>query len=194
MKSENSLKKGPDDRLIVLVSGKKRSGKDYFARLLNEALNREFMNNPSYNKMSSQKLQFADPIKEILQVTLGLTETELDNLKNSDTIIEPFGKTMRQIIQHFGTNQMQSEFGKDVWVKQTLKRQVANVVIISDYRFLHESISDFTIRISGGDSSDDHISENELNDITMKYNINNDERGDLTEDVSYIVKEILKLL
>lgn len=56
MKSENSLKKGPDDRLIVLVSGKKRSGKDYFARLLNEALNREFMNNPSYNKMSSQKL------------------------------------------------------------------------------------------------------------------------------------------
>ena len=158
---------------IVLINGKKRAGKDYFAKSLKaelEALDK-----------TVAIFSFADPIKEILAKSLGITIQELDEYKNSNSEIYIKKRKItdaRKLLQNFGTEAMKSIFGEDVWVNLLEEKALSlnkDFVLVPDFRFLIEYISPYTVKIENKsiDSSDGHKSENELNDFEFNYIIDN---------------------
>lgn len=161
---------------IILINGKKRSGKDFFTEI--------FLSNVK----NGVRIAFADKVKEILATTFGISVQEFDNLKNTDP-------KYRKIIQRFGTDAMQTIFGKDVWVKfvvDFINSSNYDYYLIPDFRFEHEFINidgckTTTIKILGGDG-DTHISENGLNDFNFDYVLDNTKK-----DVSF-KDEILKVI
>lgn len=139
----NKLFKG--EKTIILISGKMRSGKDTIANILLERLNSE--------KCRPIILHFSDGMKEILSKTFDISVAELNDLKNNcnDLVLDAYTgashtrvcqTTMRKILQRFGTDAMQSVFGKDIWASlmQTKINNDTehNVFIIPDFRFKHE--------------------------------------------------------
>lgn len=169
---------------IFLIKGKKRSGKDFFGDLLEQAI--------ISNDESVLRISFADAVKDILCDTFDMELDELNEHKNNESIISINGKpvsNMRSIIQRFSTEGMQSVFGKSVWrdlLLNNLEECGAENVIITDWRFPHETITDaILIDITNESlvSTDTHISENLLNDQECDIYINNTDRPDLTNYV-----------
>lgn len=183
---------------IVLINGKKRHGKDHLARMLQSRL-----------KALDQKvdiMSFADPIKSIMAKTFDISRNQLEQFKNnpdrfllyymhknkridgtfdSEKIKEV---DFRKILQTFGTEAMKESFGDDVWVnllKTRAERSDADFIVVPDFRFLTEEISQCTIKIINDDiqSNDTHASENELNDFNFSYIIDNTGKPDLTPQV-----------
>jgi len=183
-------------KMIILINGKKRSGKDHFAKLLSNELHKLHK--------TTEIMSFADPIKEIIACTLGINIKELDIYKNNENytaaICREFNfasikhvKSIRTVIQTFGTEAMQNVFGKDVWVNKLYersKKSKADVIIVPDFRFLHEKISQFTINIIDNNikSEDSHASENSLDDFDFKYVIDNTGHPDLTQEARILAE------
>ena len=190
---------------IILINGKKRSGKNYAAQMIKEELD-----NRGY---TVQIIAFADPIKEIISTTFGMSLELLDIFKNQKqelyttrdnaTDEEIFmGDDLelvtdfRTILQRFGTEAMQTMFGKNVWVDLLLKRaQKSGVdfVIVPDFRFMTENIGFKSINIFNNDiidEDDKHASENELNDFIFDYVINNTGKPDLDFTICYLCNMI----
>lgn len=192
---------------VVLINGKKRSGKDYFANLLKDELNK--------NGKTADIFAFADPIKDILCTSFNIELRDFDNFKNdpktfsvdiiSHEALEVYHITnMREIIQHFGTEAMKKWFGEDVWVKLMLKQiyeSEADFVIVPDFRFLVEDlgiifdINTTPIKIINNDveTNDSHRSENELNNFYFMYTVDNTGYKDLTADVQKITSHLISL-
>lgn len=183
---------------LILINGKKRSGKDYFAELLAEELNNE--------GYSAEILSFADPIKDIIAQTFDISSEELDQFKNdAESIIVRNGgnqkiiSNFRLILQRFGTEAMKEYFGEDVWVQLLLQRaNEADVdfVLVPDFRFEIEAIDDgITVKIRNDEieknCTDNHRSENELNDFIFDYTIDNTGYKNITNDVQELVKQMV---
>lgn len=94
---------------IILISGKKRSGKDYFANILGSEITKHGKEFAVHH--------FADGMKRILAKTFNISVDYLNELKNNPETEACFNENMRTILQRFGTDAMQSEFGEDVWVQ-----------------------------------------------------------------------------
>ena len=189
----------------ILINGKKRSGKDYFAEQLKTELEK--------NGKSVFVISYADPIKDIISTTLELPMYDLDTFKNNP---EEYGlelkvypnnqpqviygyRTIREILQLFGTEAMKKWFGEDVWV-QLLKKHSENsgadYVLVPDFRFLSEYLDDsITVKIINNkenDNTDTHRSENELNDFIFDYEIDNTGYVDLTDQIEEFMFNIGK--
>ena len=83
---------------IFLISGAKRSGKDFIGEEIEKQLEEQ--------GQTAIILRFADSVKEILATSLDLTLDELNYLKNDETQkVQILGNelTMRFILQHFAT-------------------------------------------------------------------------------------------
>src|SRR5574344_1244920 len=96
---------------------------------------------------------------------LNISIDELNDLKNHEDQ-KICNTNMRSILQKFGTDIMQKQCGKDIWIKQVLTE---DNIIIPDVRFKHEfdAISKrggMLIKLLGG-KTDSHISETELDEI-----------------------------
>lgn len=150
-----------------MISGPSNSGKDYSAHLIQKHF-------PSY-----QIIHFADPVKQILADSFGITLEELENLKRDSKVTikgTRFNKKLdiRYILQHFATEGMQGAFGKTIWKTYLLNRIKQNPTdyIIPDFRFKHEDITlddleanIYRIRLTTDDiNTNSHISENDLDD------------------------------
>ena len=179
---------------IVLINGKKRAGKDYVARILQQELNK--------CGLTSCIESFADPIKDIIATTLGLTLSELDNFKNKKSLIVINGKEVcdaRLMLQRFGTEAMKSWFGDDVWAKllyENIKNIKADVIIVPDFRFnVEKRKNTFTLKVVNDNvdkaCDDNHQSENELNDFKFDHVIDNTGYKDITTGVNIVIKEML---
>jgi len=152
---------------VIYISGKKRAGKDTFANYL-----KVYLNSIGYK---TEIFSFADPLKDIMAITLGLSLQELDDLKNDTT------KPHRQYLQRFGSDGMKKYFGSKVWANLAdirIRNSRKQICIIPDLRFEHEinkNINHTVIRINGLENSekDTHISENSLDDYFFDYVINN---------------------
>lgn len=184
---------------LILVNGKKRSGKDWFAEKLQEELYK--------NKKTSEVMSFAEPIKNIIAQTLNISEQELDDYKNEK---RPLGinyakmdgysfeklTDFRAILQNFGTEAMKKWFGDDVWLNLFRKRfKTSNVdyIIVPDFRFRVEHIKNsITVKIKNDEvdstCTDTHASENELNCFKFDFIIDNSGQPDLTDQVQRFVK------
>lgn len=187
---------------IILINGKKRHGKDYLARMLQNEFTR-------FGE-TSQIMSFADPIKDIISTSFGITHNDLDLYKNKPTkytidFVEAAGlhgevlhvTNCRNILQKFGTEAMKKYFGEDVWANLLLneaQKSTAKFIIVPDFRFLCEHISPYTVKIKNDDipSDDMHRSENELNDFRFMSIIDNTGRRDLTIEVHELVQYMIK--
>lgn len=175
-------------KTIFLISGKKRSGKNFIGEILAEVLTEQ--------KKEVFITHFADPMKRIIAKTFDITLEQLDEYKNfnenfdiniagSYDSSEVFNFTdMRSILQRFGTEAMKPEFGEDVWsslCEKNISEQDKDYVIIPDFRFETEYLcfmganedkySVISIKIVNPDEDleDLHSSENSLDDFYFDY-------------------------
>jgi hypothetical protein len=159
----------------ILINGKKRAGKDFFASLLKAELD-----SAGY---TAEVLSFAGPIKDIMSIALNITHDELDEFKNSKASIYIQNKHVsdaRAVLQNFGTEAMQKYFGEDVWVNllcAQVEKTNADFIIVPDFRFFSEHLpGSVTVRIINSDTYstlDLHRSENELNEFVFDYELDN---------------------
>jgi len=166
---------------VIQISGKKRHGKDTVAAILKDKLS------------GAQVLSFAEPMKQIMATTLGISVEELDQRKNSDN-------EYRVMLQRLGSDAIKPLFGESVWA-DLMKAKLSNMpdeqlVIISDWRFNCEVLDDsFKLRIhrpSVPVDWDNHASEVELDTYEgFTYTLENPEgAGELLKEVDKLVVEI----
>lgn len=166
-----------------MLSGYKNCGKDWVAEKLHEHI------------VDSKVLAFAEPMKDILSKTLGVTLEEFDKCKNeeSNVLIDIEGEfdyininNVRQIIQRFGNEAMKTQFGETVWSDLLVsKLPEEGIVIVSDWRFLIEHDVVFkvanilTVRIQDDNlSAGEHASERELDSFDFDIVLNNTPKSD----------------
>lgn len=181
-------------KTIFLISGKKRSGKNFVGEILAEVL--------AEQEKEVFITHFADPMKRIIAKTFDITLEELDEYKNCDDvdiiITEvynsdftpcPFHETnFRRVLQRFGTEAMKPEFGEDVWsslCEKNISEQDKDYVIIPDFRFETEyscfvgankdKYNVISIKIINPDEDleDSHSSESSLEDFRFDYTYSN---------------------
>lgn len=176
---------------VILVGGKKRSGKDFVSDLIKRKLE-------SFDK-SVETIAFADEIKTILCTTLGITLEQFNDFKNNDETISFSDKTItfRNLIQNFGTDAMQTSFGKFVWrnkVMDFIEETDADYVIVTDFRFPAEYIESFTVNIVNEEiqTSDKHVSENSMDSWQWNYIIDNTGQKPI-EEINKHIDEMTKL-
>lgn len=173
---------------VIGITGPKRSGKDTSAMYLKSMF--------EYEPMA-----FADPMKDILCLTLGISRETLDDFKNNPSTNKIFGQEwdeysleynyefytdMRQVLQRFGTEAMKKHFGTDVWaqklVQDALTWDMENIVVsdlrfLNEYEYLKEYSDKLTIIRIHKDSKealeDAHSSEQEYKQIPSDYEISN---------------------
>ena len=188
---------------LILVSGKKRSGKDYSTSLLAGSLRSR--------GYSVEVKSFAEPMKQILSVIFGVSLGTIETAKNephnfpvvmtqsnTEANAVRFSTDMRQILQRFGSDSMKPIFGDDVWARlmdQYVQSSSADFIIVPDFRFLIEHIpSTITIRIKCNlaESADQHVSEIELDDFAFDYVLNNDNHQLTQQDLNNFVTVLLE--
>jgi len=186
-------------RTTVLINGKKRSGKDFCAELLKKSLE-------SRGK-TVQVISIAAPLKHIVQSVFKITTKELDYFKNNPTDVKIEVRKLgvklvdldfRQILQRLGTDALSEQFGEHIWVdllKEEIHNSTADFVLVSDFRFKKEHISTETINIknSCADTTDTHMSENELNDFNFKYTIDNTNYPNITEQIKNLTNSLVHM-
>lgn len=133
---------------IVLVGGKKHSGKSWVSKHLGLPVR-----------------AFADIPKQMFFNIFG---ENFDDVK-TDVTSRFNNLTARKFMQRFATDACQAALGPTIWRDltieslQELKAKGYSVVVISDWRFKHEVIPGaLKVYIQGGVTSDHHISENDI--------------------------------
>lgn len=146
---------------IILVGGKKHSGKSWVA---------EHTGLPVRS--------FAAIPKQMFKV---IFEDDFDALKTD--VRSLYGNlTARGFMQRFATDACQGAFGPTVWrdlLIEQLQQDKANginEVVISDWRFKHEIIpGSLKVYVMGGVTSDKHVSENDIGPEDADYVFDNTE-------------------
>lgn len=187
---------------LILVSGKKRSGKDYTTSLIAESLRSR--------GHSVEVKSFAEPMKQIMSVIFGVSLGTIETAKNephnfpivmtqsnTESNAVRFSTDMRQILQRFGSEAMKPIFGDDVWARliyQYVQSSKADFIIVPDFRFLIEYMpSAITVRIKCNlaESVDQHASEIELDDFVFDYVLNNDNHKLTQKVIDIFVNSLL---
>lgn len=179
------------DKKIILINGKKGSGKNYLAEKLQKNLK-------MHNK-TSEMVAFADPIKDILCIAFNITREEFDEYKNARTIIRTNNRILtdfRTLIQYFGNDAMKKWFNSDVWVNlfnNHISELDVDYIIVPDFRFEIENVSPIKLHIFDNalNDNDTHASENELNGFNFIYSVNNTGHPDLDVHIEQIINLIL---
>ena len=159
--------------MIVGIAGYKGSGKDTAGSVLTD-------------KFGWDKMSFAYPIKkitnEVFDIPMDILDpkNENDRLTRDGSQFSRFEKTPRQLLQIIGTG-FRDLIHPDVWVSKVEQMYLSgdNHVVITDVRFPNEvdmiSKYGFVVGIKRpGFNGDQHISERALDNIALKYIINND--------------------
>ena len=175
--------------MIIGLTGLKRSGKDTFAQALVD--------------QGFELVRFADPLKEMLRTMYrcaGLDAETIERKIEGDLKEEPcpvlLGKTPRHAMQTLGT-EWRDLIDRDLWTSIWLGKAAAgNPMVVPDVRFHHEAMvirrmGGLIVRIyrPGQQSSDIHISEQEMMQIPADHVVLND--GTI-EDLHKKAKDILK--
>jgi len=181
-----------NEKLIILVSGKKRSGKDYFANMLKEY------------RSDIRVMSFADPLKQIVADTFGISLSELEEYKNNPEkypIVLPNESitNFRLILQRFGTEGMKPVFGKDIWQRLLIEEAnkcSENIIVVPDFRFPEEMFEGaITVKIIGSpdiDTGDIHPSEVSLEGFKFDHYIDNSLKD--PEALRAQVKQFIEIL
>ena len=176
--------------MLIGFSGKKGSGKSYFADYL--------VNNKLFIKLS-----FASPLKEITKILFNLSDEDVKDPIKKELINPKFNASPRELMQWLGTDIMREEFNKkfnysgSIWidnVKDRVKTLLDNNkdVVIDDVRFQNEvdmihSLGGIVINLRNdldntlNNSTSNHSSENQK--LTFNYEFVNDKSYSNTYDI-----------
>ena len=176
--------------MLIGFSGKKGSGKSYFANYL--------VNNKLFIKLS-----FASPLKEITKILFNLSDEDVKDPIKKELINPKFNASPRELMQWLGTDIMREEFNKkfnysgSIWidsVKDKVKTLLDNNkdVVIDDVRFQNEvdmihSLGGIVINLRNdldntlNNSTSTHSSENQK--LTFNYEFVNDKSYSNTYDI-----------
>ena len=176
--------------MLIGFSGKKGSGKSYFANYL--------VNNKLFIKLS-----FASPLKEITKILFNLSDEDVKDPIKKELINPKFNASPRELMQWLGTDIMREEFNKkfnysgSIWidsVKDKVKTLLDNNkdVVIDDVRFQNEvdmihSLGGIVINLHNDlyntltNSTSTHSSENQK--LTFNYEFVNDKSYSNTYDI-----------
>ena len=176
--------------MLIGFSGKKGSGKSYFADYL--------VNNKLFIKLS-----FASPLKEITKILFNLSDEDVKDPIKKELINPKFNASPRELMQWLGTDIMREEFNKkfnysgSIWidsVKDKVKTLLDNNkdVVIDDVRFQNEvdmihSLGGIVINLRNDldntltNSTSTHSSENQK--LTFNYEFVNDKSYSNTYDI-----------
>ena len=176
--------------MLIGFSGKKGSGKSYFANYL--------VNNKLFIKLS-----FASPLKEITKILFNLSDEDVKDPIKKELINPKFNASPRELMQWLGTDIMREEFNKkfnysgSIWidnVKDRVKTLLDNNkdVVIDDVRFQNEadmihSLGGIVINLRNdldntlNNSTSTHSSENQK--LTFNYEFVNDKSYSNTYDI-----------
>ena len=176
--------------MLIGFSGKKGSGKSYFADYL--------VNNKLFIKLS-----FASPLKEITKILFNLSDEDVKDPIKKELINPKFNASPRELMQWLGTDIMREEFNKkfnysgSIWidsVKDKVKKLLDNNkdVVIDDVRFQNEvdmihSLGGIVINLRNdldntlNNSTSTHSSENQK--LTFNYEFVNDKSYSNTYDI-----------
>ena len=176
--------------MLIGFSGKKGSGKSYFADYL--------VNNKLFIKLS-----FASPLKEITKILFNLSDEDVKDPSKKELINPKFNASPRELMQWLGTDIMREEFNKkfnysgSIWidnVKDKVKTLLDNNkdVVIDDVRFQNEvdmihSLGGIVINLRNNldntlnNSTSTHSSENQK--LTFNYEFVNDKSYSNTYDI-----------
>ena len=121
-------------RRVICLIGLARSGKDTTADFL--------LNEFGFQHRAS----FAHPLKQAAKQLFGLTEVEVQGTNGYDREQpHPFwGRSVRDLLQTFGTESVRDIFGEDHWVKlmdkrlNEIQKDWGGDIIITDARFDNE--------------------------------------------------------
>lgn len=176
--------------MLIGFSGKKGSGKSYFADYL-------------VNHKLFIKLSFASPLKEITKILFNLSDEDVKDPIKKELINPKFNASPRELMQWLGTDIMREEFNKkfnysgSIWidsVKDKVKTLLDNNkdVVIDDVRFQNEvdmihSLGGIVINLHNDldntltNSTSTHSSENQK--LTFNYEFVNDKSYSNTYDI-----------
>ena len=159
--------------MIIGIAGYKSSGKDTAGSVLVDTYGWE-------------KMSFASPIKDLTASTFGLNRFMLEGSTPASRDVRElplpnlFNKTPRFLLQVIGTG-FRDLIHPDVWVKIVEQNYLKgdSHVVITDVRFPNEvdmiSKYGFVVGIKRpGYNGDQHISERALDNVALKYIIQND--------------------
>ena len=189
---------------LILVSGKKETGKSTFSELI------KLVDNPFINLSYARKLKIASYyiMKYVLLCNITLDHFYDVNMKKKAVKIFRIGPkiTTRTFLQWFGTNvvrKIYELFWVSLLVKDMKKKYINKNIIIDDVRFpneieytkekLEKYFDITTIRINRDlPYTDTHISETALDDYKdFNYFVdNNGTLSSLDKKVKKILKEI----
>lgn len=176
--------------MLIGFSGKKGSGKSYFANYL--------VNNKLFIKLS-----FASPLKEITKILFNLSDEDVKDPIKKELINPKFNASPRELMQWLGTDIMREEFNKkfnysgSIWI-DNVKDKVKTLlddnkdVVIDDVRFQNEvdmihSLGGIVINLRNdldntlNNSTSTHSSENQK--LTFNYEFVNDKSYSNTYDI-----------
>ena len=158
--------------MIIGITGKKGSGKDTVANVLQTSFGFE-------------KMSFSQPIKDIVSSTFGIDKAILSGDNGEREFRELplpdwFNLSPRDMLQKIGMI-FRDELHKDIWVKilENKIKDTTNNIVISDVRFKNElemiNKYGFCVGVTRpGYDGDDHVSENSLDNIELPIVFNND--------------------
>jgi hypothetical protein len=169
---------------IIAICGAKRSGKDTLAHYI------------SY-KYLYQKIAFADPLKEAVNVLFQFSPEQTGDSDLKDVIDKQWGITPRRALQFFGTEVLQykiQELLPNIDRKFLANALVSSITrndydhhVISDMRFVHEyeavkKLGAFVIHVDRPSIEENyyhdvqaHCSEVEYRNIPYDLHIKNDQ-------------------
>lgn len=188
--------------VVIGISGKKGSGKDTIADIL-------------VKEHNFYKFSFADHVKEVCKVLFNFSHDQMYNHTLKDIIDEKIGISPREAMQKIGTEFGQCDIHKyfpnlrcdhkTFWLDSFDKIYNRGLdkpqnIVISDVRFPHE-ISylrkygcifwNVQRNIQEDSKNDDyllqHVSENSLSDVDIKFDLIIDNNSDITVLQEYIL-------
>lgn len=155
------------EKLVIGITGKKRSGKDEVC----EELLRLF----ALEGTKAERIGFADAVKEQVSRATGCS---IEFMEDRKTLFRP-------LYQWWGTDYKRNLVGQDYWiniVKRKIQLSNADVIIIPDVRFANEAqfvldcrgVNISVSRSQQETSYDFHVSESGVDNLYIAHFITND--------------------
>lgn len=172
--------------MIIGICGRRGSGKDTIAGMINRITNNRF-----------ERKQFSAKLKECAGILLGVPVALFEDRDFKESYIAPYDMTVREFLQKFGTEFVRESIHPNLWIESTFLGYSNQDWIITDVRFLNEydaikSRGGTIIRVNRKSNKDTHPSENEIDFMIPDYDTdNNGSFFDLEFKIKGIINDIL---
>ncbi|CAA0365374.1 hypothetical protein ALT721_800029 [Alteromonas alvinellae] len=185
--------------IVIGIAGQKGAGKNYAATII-----RNYAEDSGY---TVTELAYADPIKEMLKVGLGLTDEHFATQEAKETTIPQFGVSPRYLMQTLGTNWGRDLVNNNLWLIVTgaqIDLSDTDIVLVTDVRFDNEAnhirsqkqghIAQVipTIRYAY-EGDDQHESEKGIQTIGNDYIVPNPKNPNFNRNIINVFNQILAI-